>query len=358
MKTTDEQKVPVTEIEAAMRNSLDSLAKPRGSLGRLEDFCVKMAKIQGTVPPRIRKKGLYIFAGDHGITEEGVSLYPPEITGQMVRAFLSGQAAVNTLAAECGWELAAVDAGVAVSFPPETALSSPHRFLPRKIHRGSRSFLKEDALTREELDQALEQGKELAGDAKERSYDLAALGDMGIGNTSTAAAILSAAGFPSDIMTDRGTGIDGEMLAHKRRVIEKALELRKARKNDALDIMKKLGSCDLAMMTGFILGLRGQGIACVLDGFPVTSAAYMAYMLDPGVTDYLFAGHLSKVSGHKPVLDALGLEPVVSLGMHLGEGSGAVIGGRIVELALLTARNMAGFSQAGLSGSSKEEELY
>lgn len=336
---------------------LDNLTKPKGSLGKLEEYCVKMAEIQNKVPPEISKKGVYVFAGDHGITEEGVSLYPREVTCQMVLNILSAGAAINALAGGTGWELILVDAGVAGDFPSDDVLKPVCPFIRAKIGPGSRNFCKGPAMSAGELDQALDWGRKLAADAKERGYGLTAIGDMGIGNTTTAAAMLGAAGFSPDEMTDRGTGIDIKTLEHKRRTVEQGILLRKPAKTGEA-ILEQLGSFDFAMMAGFILGLEGLGIGCVLDGFPVSSAAYMAYMINPGVRNYLFAGHLSKVRGHKPLLDAMGLEPVVSLDMRLGEGTGAVIGGHIVELGVTAAREMASFSSAGVSKSTVEEESY
>jgi nicotinate-nucleotide--dimethylbenzimidazole phosphoribosyltransferase len=344
-------------IEKSMTAFLDNLTKPRGSLGKLETYATKMAKIQNLVPPRLEKKGIYVFAGDHGVVEEGVSLYPREVTRQMVLNFLSGGAAINALARGTGWELTAVDAGVAGDFPGDEDLNPKGRFIRAKISRGSGNFMTGPAMTRKELENALDAGKKLALDAVERGYDLTAIGDMGIGNTSTAAALLVAAGFSPEEMVDRGTGIDKKMLEHKREIIKKAVALRKPAKTGE-DILEQVGSPDLAMMTGFILGLKDQGIACVLDGFPVTAASYMAFMMDKTITNYLFAGHLSKVAGHRPVLNTLGLDPIVSLDMRLGEGTGAVIGGFIIELGVRFSREMASFSEAGVSTSGGEEENY
>jgi nicotinate-nucleotide--dimethylbenzimidazole phosphoribosyltransferase len=275
----------------------------------------------------------------------------------MTLNFLTGGAGINALAGGTGWELTAVEAGVVGELPPEESLKPKCRFIRTGLGKGSRNFYKGPALTAAELQKALDAGKGLARDAWERGYQLTAIGDMGIGNTSTAAAMLIAAGFSPEEMVDRGTGIDEKMLNHKRKVLEDAVARRKPAKNGEA-IMEQLGSFDLAMMTGLILGLKGQGIGCVLDGFPVTSAAYMAFLIDRSVTEYLFAGHLSKVAGHKPVLDALGLEPIVSLDMRLGEGTGAVIGGFIIDLAVQTARSMASFADAGVSTSGQEEENY
>jgi nicotinate-nucleotide--dimethylbenzimidazole phosphoribosyltransferase len=231
------------------------------------------------------------------------------------------------------------------------------RFIDAKKMQGSRNFCREAAMTAAETEDALAAGKRLAEDAAEQGYVITAIGDLGIGNTSTAAAMLVAAGFDADDVVDRGTGIDDAMLSHKHKVIVEA-----ARKHSPATtgeaILAALGSPDYALRAGLVRGLGGKGIACVLDGFPVTSAAYIAYMINPHVTEYLFAGHLSKVSGHKKVLEKMGLSPIVNLEMRLGEGTGAVIGGHIVELAVITSAKMASFAGANVSGGEllKEEQ--
>jgi nicotinate-nucleotide--dimethylbenzimidazole phosphoribosyltransferase len=346
-----------SKICDVMRTHLDNLTKPRGSLGKLEDYCVKMAQIQGKVPPKIKKKGVYVFGGDHGIADEGVSLYPREVSFQMAMNMLTGGAGVNALAAASGWDVTVVDSGIDADFPSDGELNAKNSLIRAKIRRGSRNFYKESAMTEEETEAAVNKGKELAVDAVKQGYSMVAVGDLGIGNTSTAAALLIAAGMEADSIIDRGTGIDDKQLAHKKRVIKEGISRRSPVKN-AYSIMREVGAPDLAMMTGFMLGLEGHGVACVLDGFPVTSAAYMAYMINPKTTDYLFAGHLSKVSGHKTVLTVLGLDPIVSLDMHLGEGTGAVIGGFIIELGLNCALNMANFDSANVSGKDTEEQKY
>jgi nicotinate-nucleotide--dimethylbenzimidazole phosphoribosyltransferase len=344
-------------VRDAMQAHLDNLTKPRGSLGKLEDYCLKLAQIQGKAPPKIGKKGVYVFGGDHGIADESVSLYPKEVSFQMAMNMLFGGAGINALADATGWEVNVVDSGIDADFPPDEKLNAKNRFIRAKISRGSRNFYKESAMTEEEVEAAVNKGKELAADAVKQAYSMVAIGDLGIGNTSTAAAMLIAAGMEADSIIDRGTGIDDKQLAHKKRIIKEGVVKRNPVKN-AYSILQEVGAPDLAMMTGFILGLEGRGIACVLDGFPVTSAAYMAYMINPKITDYMFAGHLSKVAGHKIVLSALKLDPIVSLDLHLGEGTGAVIGGFIVELALDCALNMASFDTADVSGKDAEEQKY
>ncbi len=360
-----------TSIAQQMQKHLDNLTKPRGSLGRLEDLVIKFASLQERVPPRITKKAVYVFAGDHGIVEEGVSLYPQEVTYQMLLNILSGGAAINALASGAviggapAWDLITVDAGVAsdttakdsVVLKIAKALPPGRRFIHKKIGAGTADFLYQPAMTEADLDRAIAAGESLAEDAEQQGYELVAIGDMGIGNTSTAAALLVASGFPLKEIVDRGTGIDSETLNHKRDIIARAVE-RHQPFGSPRDILQRVGGYDLAMMTGLILGLRNRRIGCMIDGFPVTSAAYMAYSMDKTVTDFLFAGHLSKVRGHKPILEAMGLEPILDLGMHLGEGTGAVLAGYILELAVKTSNSMASFESAGVSDSSHEEEKY
>ncbi|MDR0599471.1 MAG: nicotinate-nucleotide--dimethylbenzimidazole phosphoribosyltransferase [Treponema sp.] len=351
------------DITKAMEDHLNNLTKPRGSLGNLEKYCVKMAEIQKRVPPGVEKKGIYVFAGDHGVAAEGVSLYPQEVTRQMALNILAGGAGINALAAGCGWEITLVDAGVmGDEFPPDSGLpggagASSRSFRRERIRPGSGNCLREPAMSAGETGRALDRGKALAKDAADRGFDMIAIGDLGIGNTTTAAAMLAAAGFDASAVVDRGTGIDSAMLKQKRWVVEEAVK-RAGVSPEGEAILRELGSPDFAMMAGLILGLEGRGIACVLDGFPVTSAAYMAFLINPKVTDWLFAGHLSKVAGHRPVLEKMGLEPIVDLNMRLGEGTGAVIGGHIVELGVRAAREMASFSSARVTDTGEGEEKY
>jgi len=353
------------DIKTKMQAHLDNLAKPRGSLGRLEEFALKIAEIQGQVPPPEQKKGVYVFGADHGIAAEGVSLYPQEVSYQMAMSMLSGGAGVNALADACGWEVNVVDSGLMADFPSDGELKkagAKHNLIRAKIGPGTKNFYTESAMSEEQLDDALDKGRELAGDAASRGYNMVAVGDLGIGNTSAAAAQLVAAGLDADKVIDRGTGIDERTLAHKKRIIKESVARRMPVRNP-YSIMRELGGFDLAMMTGFILGLEkysieGHGIVCMLDGFPVTSAAYMAFLINPKIVSYCIAGHLSKVQGHKTVLDAMGLKPIVELDMHLGEGTGAVIGGFIAGLGVHCARNMASFDSAQVSGKDVEEDKY
>jgi nicotinate-nucleotide--dimethylbenzimidazole phosphoribosyltransferase len=338
-------------IASAMQAHLDNLTKPAGSLGKLEGYAMKLAAIQGRVPPVIAKKAVYVFAGDHGIVEEGVSLYPKDVTHEMMANFLSGGAAINVLSRYCGFEVFAVDGGVDADFPAGS------KIIDLKVGRGTKSFLTDEAMTHAEFDLAMENGRKLAAGAIKEGFDLVAVGDMGIGNTTTAAALLVATGFPAGAVVDRGTGIDDAALAHKYDVVVEGVK-KHGPYSGAPDIMRKLGGFEMAEMTGFILGLKGSGVACMIDGFPVTAAAYMAFMIDPEVASYLFAGHLGKVKGHGPILERMGLEPIVAFDMRLGEGTGAVIGGFMVDLASKTACEMASFESAGVSKSGDVEKNF
>ncbi len=338
------------DIKAQMQQHLDNLTKPRGSLGDLEDMALKLAGIQNKVPPGVGKKAVYVFAGDHGITEEKVSLYPSEVTYQMVLNFLNQGAAINVLARHLAYDVSIVDCGVAQPIDDE-------RVVDCKAGPGTRNFAKEPAMSADLLEACLANGRRLASSAVEQGYDLVAVGDMGIGNTSTAAALLIASGFDPESVVDRGTGISDESLVQKREIIERAVGLH-APYTDPKDVLRKVGGFELATMAGFILGLKGRQVACVIDGFPVSSAAYMAYRMEPQIRSYLFAGHKSKVKGHAVILDKMQLSPLLDLRMRLGEGTGAVLGGQLVCLAARLAAEMASFQSAQVSRSEAVEEDY
>ena len=337
-------------VTEKMQHLLDNLTKPKGSLGDLEAFALRMAAIQDMAPPVIKKTLNIVCAADHGVTGEGISLYPSEVTAQMVLNMVNGGAAANVLARHCGSDVWIVDAGVAAKLENASVIDM-------KIAPGTANFARQEAMTREQLELCLSRGKDLADRAADEGYQLISLGDMGIGNTTTAAALLAAGGIPVDEVVDRGTGIDDETLEHKRQVIVDALE-KHSPFADVHDIMMRLGGFEICMMAGIILGLKGRKIACVIDGFPVTAGAYCAWLADPAVKEYLFAGHKSKVKGHAVVLEKMGLPPIVDLGMRLGEGTGAIIGGFLIKLAAQIAGEMASFESADVSRSDDEELDY
>ncbi len=356
-----------TKLEAAMRAHLDNLTKPKGSLGLLEDLATRLALVQGQVPPKPGKKAVFVIAGDHGVTEEGVSLFPKEVTAQMAINFLAGGAAINALSRGCGFDVFAVDAGIegelvigelpAHESGSEGPLGASPGLIRAKAARGTKNFARENAMSPEVLETCLANGRKLAERAALSGYRYVAIGDMGIGNTTAAAALLVAGGFAPELIVDRGTGIDDAALARKFTVIAEAVKNRGPFAGPK-EILAALGGLEIATMTGLILGLKGKGIACLIDGFPVTSAAWIAYMMDPETAAYMFAGHQSKVKGHLPVLKAMGLEPIVNFEMRLGEGTGAVIGGFMLELSAKFASQMATFETMGVARSIEDEQNY
>jgi len=332
---------------AEARAHLDSLTKPLHSLGRLEDLAAQWFAIcQGQFPDTL-SKSVYVFAADHGITAEGVSAYPPQVTQQMVLNFLSGGAAINVLARLNRVEVNVVDVGV------DADLAGHAGLIQRKVRRGSRNMLREAAMSEEELDAALAVGTTLAEAACNQGNNLIAVGEMGIGNT-TAASVMTAAltAMPASLVTGRGTGVESEAYAHKCRIVEAVVSRHFSQKTQAREILRRGGGLEIAAMTGLMLGAARRGIAIVVDGFISTAAAAIACGLSPGVRPYLFAGHRSQEPGHRVLLAHLDLEPILDLDMRLGEGTGAVLAMPILEASMRLYQEMATFRSAGISGAS------
>src|SRR5689334_19940179 len=268
---------------------IDRLTKPPGSLGRLEDLARRVAGIQGAVPPRLGRKIIFVFAADHGVTAEGVSAYPQAVTAQMTYNFLSGGAAINALARAFGVDIQIVDAGVAHDFPPHDKLRA------LKIKRGTDNFTIGPAMTRADAEASVEAGLGCVAEAagSEKPF-LIGVGEMGIGNTTSAAAILCAlTGAPPRGAAGGGPGVDGGGFARKVAAIEKALAVNCPDRNDALDVLGKVGGLEIGAMAGVILGAAAHRVPLVLDGFIAGAAALLARALSPAVGDYLFAAHLS-----------------------------------------------------------------
>ena len=336
---------PADEAVAALsRARHDQLTKPPGSLGRLESLGVRLASIYGTSQPHVGGKGIAVFAADHGVTAAGVSAFPKEVTAQMVANFLQGGAAINALAKVAGASLLVVDVGVEVDIAPHPTL------LSRKVAPGTKNMLDEPAMSLEEVEDACNVGIEVADQLVGEGATLLAGGEMGIGNT-TAAAALTAVFTRSSVreVTGRGTGVDDARLAHKVRVIEQALEKRQPDPNAPLKVLADVGGLEIAALTGFYLASSMRKTPVVLDGFIATSAALVAASLHPNVADYLFASHLSQEPGHERQLEHLGLEPLFEFDMRLGEGSGAALTFGILEGAAAVLSEMATFAEAGVS---------
>jgi len=338
---------------AAARERLDVLTKPPGSLGRLERLAERLSGMTGEMPPALGKKAVVVMAGDHGVCEEGVSAFPSAVTEQMVRNFLGGGAAVNVFAKHAGADVVCVDMGVAAE------IAHP-ALLVRKIGYGTANMTKGPAMTPEQAERALQAGVELVERLAGEGYRLLALGEMGIGNTTSAAALTSALlGIAPEASVGRGTGVDDAGLARKRDAVARALAANGLtaggsdaadRAAYALEALSKVGGFELAGMAGVCLGAALHRVPVVIDGYISTAAALAASFLCPLTPSFLIASHRSEEPGHGLALDALGLEPMLALGMRLGEGTGAALCLRIVEAGADVLGSMATFASAGISG--------
>jgi len=322
---------------------LDSLTKPPGSLGKLEELAARYVAIREEYFPRLEIKRVVVFAGDHGVVAEGISAYPQEVTFQMVYNFVRGGAGISVLSRQAGARVEVVDIGVNHEFEPNLNLIS------RKVAFGTRNMAQEAAMTREEALRAVWVGVERAQEAVEDGVDVLAAGDMGIGNTTPAAALAAVfTGRPVGAVTGRGTGIDTSTLTHKVAVINRALALNKPTADDPLGTLASVGGLEIAGITGLILGAAAARRPLLLDGFIATAGALVAARLVPAVADYLIAAHRSVEPGHQIMLAHLGLTPLLNLRMRLGEGTGAALGMMVLEAGWRIYREMATFEEAGV----------
>jgi nicotinate-nucleotide--dimethylbenzimidazole phosphoribosyltransferase len=344
LTTTFAEIAPIdATVMAAARARQAQLTKPTGSLGRLEALAIQIAGITGQEQPSLAQKAIVVMAGDHGVTAEGVSAYPAEVTPQMVLNFLRGGAAINALAGVVGARVIVVDIGVA------SPLEHPG-LLARKVAPGTANMAQGAAMTREQAVEAIETGIAVVESLAHDGVQMVATGEMGIGNSTAASAITAAltGASPADV-TGRGTGIDDAQLTHKVAVIERALAVNAPNRDDGLDVLAKVGGFEIAGLVGVILGGAAEHMPVVLDGFIAGSAALVAEMLCPTVRDYLIAGHVSVERGHRVLLDKLGLTPLLDLDLRLGEGTGAALAMGIIEGALAAHHQMATFAEAGVS---------
>ncbi|MCE6997732.1 nicotinate-nucleotide--dimethylbenzimidazole phosphoribosyltransferase [Saccharothrix sp. S26] len=327
-------------LQALARHGV--LTKPVGSLGRLEELGAWVAACQGDCPPRpFTRPRVVVFAGDHGIARHGVSAYPPEVTGQMVANFLAGGAAVNVLANVAGATVRVVD----VAVDADTAVGDT------KVRRGSGSIDREDALTREEAEQAIETGRKLVDDEVDGGADLLIAGDMGIGNTTPAAVLIAAlTGSEPVAVVGRGTGIDDQGWMRKTAAIRDALRRARPVISDPVALLAASSGADIAAMTGFLVQAAVRKTPVILDGVVVGAAAVVAEEIAPGARDWWVAGHRSAEPAHALALGHLGLEPLLEFDMRLGEGSGAVAALPLVVMATRILAEMATFDSAGISG--------
>ncbi|MGG2994827.1 nicotinate-nucleotide--dimethylbenzimidazole phosphoribosyltransferase [Paenibacillus macerans] len=328
---------------AAAEERLGRLTKPPGSLGKLEELAVRLAGITGETLPEFPRRTVFVMAADHGVCEEGVSAFPAEVTPQMVGNFLAGGAAVNVLARQAGADVVCVDIGV------NAELSHP-ALVSRKVRYGTANMAKGPAMTREEAEAAVLIGARLVEEAASRGVRLFVTGEMGIGNTTASAAMMSAlSGISPEQSVGRGTGIDDVRLRGKIEVVRRALEINRPDPGDPLGVLAKVGGLEIAGLAGVILGAAKSRCPVVIDGFISSVAALAASRLAPEAAGYMIASHVSAEQGHRQLLRELKLEPMLELGMRLGEGTGGVLALHLVDAASRIVREMATFESAGIS---------
>ena len=336
---------PVPEAQrAAAQERLNNLTKPRRSLGYLEELAACYAALRNEVRPQVGGKRICVFAGDHKVTAEGVSAYPSIVTQLMVKNFLGGGAAINVLARRAGAKVEVIDIGV------DGDLGALPGLLVRKVKSGADNIARGPAMTLAECRQALEVGIERAQVAAAAGVTLLGTGEMGIGNTTPAAALFAALlGVPAAEVTGPGTGLEASSVAAKAAVIERALLLNRAHCVSPLGTLAAVGGLEIAGLCGLCLGAAAARIGVVVDGFIASAAALVALRLVPAAKDYMFFAHMSAEPGHRKFFASEGLRPIVDLGMRLGEGTGAAIAMQIIEDAVAIIREMATFAEVGIT---------
>ncbi len=337
--------VPEKLLKEAQKR-LDNLTKPKGSLGRLEELGKRFVSIRRNLEERVKEKIVLVFACDHGVTEEGVSAFPKEVTQQMVLNFLKGGAGINVISRFLGAKVKVIDIGV----DADLSHLEPQGLIIKKIAYGTKNIAKGPAMTRSQAIKAIKCGWDLAKEAFESGCNLIAVGEMGIGNTTPSSAIYATiTGKPVDEVTGKGTGIDENALKRKRKIVEKAIKVNKPDPKDPIDVLHKLGGFEIAGMAGVMIAGAYYHVPVVVDGFISTSSALIACSLNPVIKDYLIFAHKSEAFGHQAALEYLKVEPLLDLKMRLGEGTGAVLGMCLVELGEKILHEMATFEKASVS---------
>jgi len=338
----------ITEINYRLmeetQKRLDNLTKPKGSLGRLEELAKQIVGITGKENPEFKNKVIFTLVADHGVTEEGVSAYPKEVTAQMVYNFLNGGAGINVLARHVGAKVIVADVGVAQDLKVMSGL------VIKKINYGTKNMVEGPVMTKQEAVRAIETGVEIFEDEFKNGIDIIGIGDMGIGNT-TAASAITACFTKSAVkdVTGRGTGLDDKGLANKIRVVKKALKVNKPNPSCPIDALSKVGGFEIGGLAGIIMAAAAKKIPVVVDGFISAAAALIAYHIEPKTKDYMIAAHVSVEKGHKFILKHIGLKPLLDLNLRLGEGTGAALAINIAEAAVKILTQMANFKSAAVS---------
>ncbi|WP_432407238.1 nicotinate-nucleotide--dimethylbenzimidazole phosphoribosyltransferase [Wukongibacter sp. M2B1] len=324
------------------RNRVDNLIKPKGSLGKLEEIVVRLSGITGELFPKVDNKAVIVMAGDHGVYEEGVAPDPQILTAVQACNFPKGITGVCALAKQAKADVIAVDVGIAAD------LDEP-RVINRKIKYGTNNMAKGPAMTREDAIKALEVGIEIATEEIKKGRNLLTTGEMGIGNTTPSAAIVSVlGGYDPCEIAGRGAGLPVERLVHKAKVIKRSIEVNKPDVKDGIDVLSKVGGFEIGAMAGVMLAGSANRIPVVVDGFIATAAALLACTIEPKVKNYLFASHASMEKGAARASKLLGLEPMLNMDMRLGEGTGAVLTFNLIEAAVYMNNEMITFEEAGI----------
>lgn len=340
---------PDASIAAAARERLRQQARPAGSLGLLEDVAVRLAGIFGTLDVRLKEKVVITCAGDHGICAEGVSLFPQEVTPQMVYNFLNGGASVNVLARHAGARVMVADLGVAADFDPGLPM------FHKKVGRGTANFALGPAMSRDQALRSIAAGIEIVAElAAQKALHLLGTGDMGIGNTSPSTAIIAVfSGRPVAEVVDRGTGVDDQGLRRKIAAIEKGLAVNRPDPGDPLGVLEKVGGYEIGGIAGLIIGAAAHRVPVVCDGFISTAGALIACALAPAAREYLFASHLSVEAGHGAMLAHLGLVPLFDLKFRLGEGTGAALAMELIDAATRVLADIRTFEEVAIADAQK-----
>ena len=333
-----------SNINVDLKKKIDGKTKPPGSLGRLETLALQCGRIQNSLNPELVNPTILVFAGDHGITEEGVSPYPQEVTAQMVLNFLNGGAAINVFCRQNNISLHVVDAGVKTDLPGHAEL------IKAKIGRGTKNFCKEPAMSLEECERAIDKGAELSRTVPVSTCNVIGFGEMGIGNTSSAAALTQCfTGLPVENCVGKGTGLDDSGLAQKQNIIRQALE-KHAEIKEPQAVLSTFGGFEIAMMVGAMLESAVLKRIILIDGFIAAAAFLAASRIVPEIQQYAVFTHQSDEQGHAEILKYLQAEPLILLGMRLGEGTGAAVAFPILQSAVSFLKHMASFESAGVSG--------
>jgi nicotinate-nucleotide--dimethylbenzimidazole phosphoribosyltransferase len=333
------------KLKGEIQKKINEKTKPLSSLGKLEDTALQVALIQNTLSPQLNNPSLIVFAGDHGICKEGVSAYPQEVTYQMVMNYLNGGAAVNVFCRQNNINIKVVDSGVAFDFVSDMNL------IKAKVGYGTKNFLYEPAMSTGECELAIKNGAEITEQVYENGCNVIGFGEMGIGNTSSAAIIINQLiDLPLEVCVGKGTGLADDGVNKKLEILKKSVKKHNSISKDPMAILSTFGGFEIAMICGAILKAAELKMVIIIDGFIVTSALLAAYKMDSAVIDYCIFSHQSDEKGHRYLLEELNVEPLLNLNMRLGEGTGVAVTYPIIQAAVNFLNEMASFNSAGVSG--------